>query len=120
MSRILPPALAFSLLLAGPALAQLQSGPNAPSVGGQLPPTQMPRDQASPPQSAPATGAPNTQQRDHIRTEPPPGHQTLSPPRPQGAERPDRSTGMFDTQSPVPERPGARPDATETGRPDRR
>ncbi|MGG5808344.1 hypothetical protein [Falsiroseomonas sp. CW058] len=116
--QISRPALALLLLLLpGVTLAQLRSGPDAPSVGGQLPPQQLSRDPAGiaqPTTQPPAeTGTPRNQP---ARTEPPPGHQTLGAPAVPGARQPERSEGFADTGSPVPARPGARPDASTTGR----
>lgn len=105
--------LALALILPGAAEAQLQSGPNAPSVGSQLPRTEMPRDPAgptdSPGQRGPRTG-------DTARTAPPPGHQVLPAPELPGATPPRGGEGFGTTRNPIPDRPGARPDASTTGR----
>jgi hypothetical protein len=115
--RITLATLALALALPGAALAQLQSGPNAPSVGGQLPPTRMPSDPAGPSgatdQPPVGTGTPRNQP---ARTAPEPGHRTLTAPAVPGARQPQHSDGITGPASPIPARPGARPDASTTGR----
>ncbi|MGG5889257.1 hypothetical protein ACLF3G_19155 [Falsiroseomonas sp. HC035] len=115
---LLLPALA--LLPLSPATAQQLD--RQPAASSQPPRVAVPGDRAGPP-SAPArppvgVGTPRTQPPS---TQPPPGHQTLQAPSVPGAARPDRSEGITDFgRSPVPDRPGARPDASTTTPPDRR
>ena len=110
--------LALALLLPLAATAQpRQSGPDAPAAGAQPPPQRLPTD----PAGTPATNNPPrdvtaNRNDDPGRTTPPPGHQVLGGPAVPGAQQPARSEGMANTNSPIPERPGARPDASTTGR----
>jgi hypothetical protein len=109
--------LAFALLLPAAAGGQeLRSGPNQPAVGGQIPPGALPSDRAGPPSDArPPRDTTERRAEDPGRTAPPPGHQTLGAPPVPGARQPERSEGAGGTPSPIPDRPGARPDASTTG-----
>lgn len=110
--------LALALLLPAPVLAQqLQTGPNAPAVGAQPTPQRLPGDRAGPPSdSNPPRDVTANRNDDPGRTTPPPGHQVLGAPPVPGAQQPSRSEGMTNPGSPIPDRPGARPDASTTGR----
>jgi hypothetical protein len=136
-SRLLLLAL---LLPAATASAQPQqqldaapSGPTSPpvldrqpSTSSQLPRTEMPADRAAPPAggqgsgaqpAAPSVGGPA---ESGGRTAPPPGHQTIPPPAPlaTGEPPPSEGAGQLD-RSPIPDHPGARPDASTTDAPRR-
>ena len=110
--------LALTLLLPVAAVAQpRQSGPDAPATSAQPTPQRLPGDRAGPPADANAPRDVTANRNDDPgRTTPPPGHQVLGAPAVPGAQQPQRSEGMGSTTSPVPERPGARPDASTTGR----
>ncbi|MBU8538058.1 hypothetical protein [Falsiroseomonas tokyonensis] len=108
-----------ALLLPLAATAQPSQGPAANAAP---PPTEMRRDPAGAPSAerprpeAPPPGV-GTPRNLPPRTSPPPGHETLPAPAVPGAQRPERSGGVTDFgNSPVPSRPGARPDASTTGR----
>jgi hypothetical protein len=107
--------LAF-LLLPGLAVAQpSRSGPNAPAVNSQLPPSDPPRDLGNAPQAAP--GDPNARTgANDARTAPPADHRVLGGPAVPGAAPPQSSEGFVTNRDRVPERPAARPDASTTGR----
>lgn len=106
--RLLP---ALLVLLPGLAQAQLRSGPDAPAVGSQLPPSTTPEPMPQPPRPAPPRDAP-------ARTAPPEGHRTLAPPPVPGATRPEASEGATTSRDRIPEDIGrrVRPDASTTGR----
>jgi hypothetical protein len=103
------------LLLPGLAAAQtLRSSPGDPAVNSQVPPSDPPRDQGNAPQASP--GDPNARTgAGDARTAPPPDHRVLGGPPIPGARQPGSSERAGD-RSPVPERPGAKPDASTTGR----
>jgi hypothetical protein len=109
-----------ALLLPGLAGAQsLRSGPDAPAASAQVPPTSLPneggdRSGANAP-NRPA-GAPGTQSTDHVRTAPPPGHQTLGAPPVPGAVQPRDSEGFTTNRDRIPARDRSQPDASTTGR----
>jgi hypothetical protein len=117
-ARFLLPALL--LLPVAPVVAQQLD--RQPAANSQPPRSGLPADRAGPP-SAPSrppvgVGTPRTQPPS---TERPPGHQTLQAPAVPGATQPGRSEGITDFgRSPIPDRPGARPDASTTAPPDRR
>lgn len=107
--------LALPLILPGAALAQLQSGPGAPAVSSQLPPSEPPG------QSRPGPGTPEPAGRDaatggDARTAPPGDHRVLGGPPVPGATQPQGSEGFATSGDPIPPRPGAAPDASTTGR----
>jgi hypothetical protein len=115
-------ALLALFLLPGLAAAQeLRSGPNAPAVSSQIPPTSLPRDPASAAPSQPTTGAPGTQGTDHIRgvqpgpdhrigeapvpgaqRRPPADHQVLGGPPVPGATQPEASEGFTTNRDRIP------------------
>ena len=130
------------LALALPATAMAQppqrpdatpSGPTSPPVldrqpatSSQLPRTEMPGDPAAPPggrganRPQPAPPSVEGPAESSGRTAPPPGHRTLAPPAPlaTGEPPPSEGAGQLD-RSPIPDRPGARPDASTTDAPRR-
>jgi hypothetical protein len=108
--------LALLLMLPGLAAAQdLRSGPNAPAVGAQVPPTEPPRARPDQPGRAPGSPDARTGSGD-ARTAPPPDHRVLGGPPVPGARRPDHSEGITTNRDPIPARPRTTPDATTTGR----
>jgi hypothetical protein len=95
----------------------MRSGPNAPATSAQIPPTSLPNEGGNAPPGG--TGDPATGGRsgdDPPRTSPPPDHRVLGGPPVPGATQPQHSEGFVGHGSPVPERPGARPDASTTNR----
>lgn len=120
--RILLPTLALLMHLAAPAMAQNPGVQldQQPAAGARLPPTSMPGDPAAPTgtvtQPPVGTGTPAQQPP---RTEPPPGHVTMPAPTVPGQVRPQQSEGAGQIgQSPIGERPGARPEASPTRAPE--
>ncbi|WP_237217752.1 hypothetical protein [Falsiroseomonas oryziterrae] len=99
------------LLLPGLALAQTRAGPDQPALSAQPPPTALPNEAAD------RTGAePNRIPDDPPRTAPPGDHRVLGGPPVPGASQPPASEGFATSRDRIPERPGARPDASTTGR----
>jgi hypothetical protein len=138
MRHSLPLVLAAFLLPAPVAGQELRSGPEAPAVSSQIPPSRMPGDRSGA-TAAPAPGvpgAPGTQSTDHIRAVPPrpglaPDHvevpgagrrppadrRVLGGPPVPGAVRPDHSSGFLPRPDPIPPDIGdrVRPGAPTTG-----
>lgn len=102
--------LAALLLAPGLALAQLQSGPGAPAVSSQLPPSEPPAGSRPAPGAEERTGA-------ETRTAPPADHRVLGGPPVPGARQPQRSEGFATGRDPIPPGIGdlVRPDAPTTG-----
>ncbi len=107
-------ALALLLLLPGVAAAQgLQSGPNAPATNAQPRGTGGPSDTG---RAGPPPGDPNRTGDDPGRTAPPSDHRVLGGPAVPGATPRQDSGGFTGGNHTMPTRPGARPDASTTGR----
>jgi hypothetical protein len=114
MMRALPALIAL-LLLPSLALAQdrLRSGPNAPALSAQPPPTSLPREGGDPSGALPARPA-----DDPPRTAPPEEHRTLEAPPVPGAQRPEASEGFGTNRERIPPDIGERirPGGSTTGR----
>lgn len=144
MTRIALLSLPVLFLLPAVAPAQeLRSGPGAPAVSSQIPPTTLPNEGAersgaaapNAPGASGGAGDPGTQRTDHIRgvqpstggpigdqpvpgadRRPPADHQVLGAPPVPGATQPRSSEGFFTNRDVIPPNIGARirPDAPTT------
>ncbi len=114
--RIILPAL--GLLIALPAAAlDMRTGPNDSALGAQPTPQNLPGDRAGPPSDSQAPRDVTTRRNDDPgRTAPEAGHRTMPAPGVGNARQPETSTGYARPENSIPDRPGARRDATTTGR----
>jgi hypothetical protein len=103
------------LVLPSLALAQTRAGPDQPALSAQPPPTSLPNEGGDQTGATPG-GDPNRLSDDPARTAPPAGHRVLGGPPVPGATQPRNSEGVTTSRDRIPERPGARPDASTTGR----
>ncbi|PWS35813.1 hypothetical protein DFH01_19755 [Falsiroseomonas bella] len=105
--------VACLLTLGGTAGAQLRSGPDAPAVSSQLPPSLPPgNSQPGPEGEVRAPGvAPDPRAGAGIPRPPgpPSGHEVLGGPPVPGARRPDHSEGFFTNRDVIPPRVGGAP-----------
>jgi len=104
------------LLLPGLALAQTRAGPNQPALSAQPPPSSIGNEGADRSGGDRSGADPNRLNDDPGRTQPPAGHPVLGGPPVPGATQPQTSEGYTTNRDRIPERPGARPDASTTGR----
>jgi hypothetical protein len=115
MRTILP---ALGLLIALPAAAvDMRTGPNDSALSAQPTPQNLPGDRAGPPSDSGTPRDVTTRRNDDPgRTTPPQGHQTMPAPGVGNARQPEASTGYARPEESIPDRPGARRDASTTGR----
>jgi hypothetical protein len=114
MRHILAAGFLLALPVSLPAGAQeMRSGPNAPATSSQVPPGETP----DVPRTGEAGASRPAESRDTpARRGPQPGNPSVNAPAVPGARQPEHSTGMSGGRHDMPERPGARPDASTTGR----